>query len=376
MDGAISVGDGIFRIPVPITGNPLGNTLIYVLESPGGIVLIDAGWYDDNAWDGLTAGLAAIGHSVNDVEGVVLTHFHPDHSGLCGRVREASGAWIAMHEADHDLFAGMTADRDETWMAAQKENLAQAGAPHADVTAYELAVNEETRVSRDSAPDRTLADDERIALTGRDLRAIHTPGHTPGHVCFYLEDADVMFTGDHILQKTTPHVGSFVYPLEERDALAEFTDSLRRVQSMNVTRGLGAHGLPLDDVAGRAAFLIKHHEERLDHLYSAFGDDQITVWEVAARMKWYKPWAEISPLGKNMALSEAAAHLRHLVARDLIVQLPGGEPARFARRRGAAHRPADTSVAADDKPSSTGTGFRRPPDSGNARRGTDIVRSP
>ncbi len=68
-------------------------------------------------------------------------------------------------------------------------------------------------------------------------------------MCFYLEDADVMFTGDHVLQKTTPHVGNFVYPLEERDALAEFMDSLRRVQKMDITRGLGAHGVPITDVA-------------------------------------------------------------------------------------------------------------------------------
>ncbi|RYE39671.1 MAG: MBL fold metallo-hydrolase, partial [Hyphomicrobiales bacterium] len=67
-------------------------------------------------------------------------------------------------------------------------------------------------------------------------------------------------------------------------------------------------------------------------LYKAFGDDQITVWQVAERMKWYKPWADISPMGKGMALSEAAAHLRHLVARDLVAQVPDSEPAVFARR--------------------------------------------
>lgn len=331
MENALSVGDGIYQIQVPITDNPLGHTLVYALESPGGLVLVDAGWYDDNAWSGLTSGLAAIGHSVADIEGVVLTHYHPDHSGLCGRVRDASGAWIAMHEADHDLFAHMTADRDEAEMAAQRENMARAGAGPIDQDAWVAAASEEAPVGRDSAPDRVLVDNERIALAGRSLRAIYTPGHTPGHVCFYLEDADVMFTGDHVLQKTTPHVGNFVYPLEERDGLAEFIDSLRRVQAMNVTRGLGAHGLPIDDVAGRAAELIEHHEERLEHLHANFGDDPITVWQVAERMKWYKPWADLSPMGKHMALSEAAAHLRHLVARDLVAQVPSSEPARFAR---------------------------------------------
>ncbi|MEV5649509.1 MBL fold metallo-hydrolase [Nocardia sp. NPDC052254] len=332
MENALSVGDGIYQIQVPITDNPLGHTLVYALESPGGLVLVDAGWHDDNAWNGLTSGLAAIGHSVADVEGVVLTHFHPDHSGLCGRVRDASGAWIAMHEADHDQFAQMSADRDADWMNAERQNMARAGADQAEQDAFVTAMGEEVHVGRDSAPDRLLADDESIALTGRSLRVVHTPGHTPGHVCFHLADADVMFTGDHVLQKTTPHVGNFVYPLEERDALAQFLDSLRRVQSMNVTRGLGAHGLPIDDVAGRAAGLIDHHEERLEHLHDNFGDDQITVWQVAERMKWYKPWAELSPMGKHMALSEAAAHLRHLVARDLVAPVPGPEPARFARK--------------------------------------------
>jgi len=331
MSDASAIGDGIFQISVPMSHNPLGSTLVYAMESPGGLVLVDAGWDGDEGWEGLTAGLESVGHSVSEVEGVVLTHFHPDHTGLCGRVREASGAWIAMHEADHDLFAKMSSGRDQEWMDFQLSNLERAGAPHADREAFRQAADREPPVGPESTPDRILLDDELIALAGRNLRAVYTPGHTPGHVCFYLEDADVMFTGDHVLQKTTPHVGNFVYPLEERDALADFMDSLRRVQKMDVTRGLGAHGLPITDVAGRAGELIDHHEERLDHLYEAFADDEITVWQVAERMKWYRPWDKFHPMAKGMALSEAAAHLRHLVARGRVAEVPGTEPARFAR---------------------------------------------
>ncbi|MDJ0113812.1 MBL fold metallo-hydrolase, partial [Rhodococcus erythropolis] len=73
MNGAAAIGDGIFQIPVPITDNPLGHTLVYAMESPGGLILVDAGWGDDNGWQGLNAGLAEIGHSVTDIEGVVVT---------------------------------------------------------------------------------------------------------------------------------------------------------------------------------------------------------------------------------------------------------------------------------------------------------------
>ncbi|MFC7449716.1 MBL fold metallo-hydrolase [Rhodococcus daqingensis] len=329
---AAAIGDGIFQIPVPMSHNPLGATLVYAMESPGGLILVDAGWGDDEAWAGLNAGLESIGHSVAAVEGVVLTHFHPDHTGLCGRIRDASGAWIAMHESDHEMFGKMSSARDAEWLDYQTTNMVRAGAAPEDLEAFRRAAGSDAPVGPESAPDRVLADDEIVALTGRGLRVVFTPGHTPGHVCFYLDDADVMFTGDHVLQKTTPHVGNFVYPLEERDALAEFLDSLRRVQSMDITRGLGAHGIPIDDVAGRAGELIEHHEERLEHLLDAFGDDRITVWEVAQRMKWYRPWTDFHPMAKGMALSEAAAHLRHLVAREQVAQVPGTEPAVFARR--------------------------------------------
>ncbi|GAA3194001.1 hypothetical protein GCM10020255_094900 [Rhodococcus baikonurensis] len=137
--------------------------------------MVDAGWGDDNGWQGLNAGLAEIGHSVTDIEGVVVTHFHPDHTGLCGRVREASGAWIAMHEDDHYLFDQMSTARDDEWMAYQLENMERAGAPKADRDAFRLTAAGESPVGPESAPDRLLADDEIIALTGRGLRVVYTP---------------------------------------------------------------------------------------------------------------------------------------------------------------------------------------------------------
>ncbi|SED02236.1 MBL fold metallo-hydrolase [Rhodococcus koreensis] len=333
MNISAAIGDGIFRIAVPITGSPLGHTLVYVVESPRGVVLVDAGWDDDAAWDALSTGLDEIGHGVAEVEGVVLTHFHPDHVGLCGRVREASGAWIAMHDSDRVHFDDMVAVRDTEWADAQKRTLRLAGASAADLAHFERDVRRTPPARPHAAPDRTLVDDEVIALAGRGLRVVHTPGHTPGHVCFYLDGVDVMFTGDHVLQKTSPHVGTSTVPLAERDALAEFMGSLHRVGSMRITRGLGAHGAVIDDVAGRAGALVEHHEEQLDHLHAAFGDEPITLWQVANLMRWYKPWAELPWAGKNLALSEAAAHLRHLVARGLVAAEPGEGAALFRRVR-------------------------------------------
>ncbi|WP_200172014.1 MBL fold metallo-hydrolase [Tomitella cavernea] len=332
--GAVDLGDGVWQLAVPFP-NPLKATLVYAMESPGGLILVDAGWDGEQSWAGLTSAVEATGHAMADIEGVVLTHFHPDHTGLCGRVREASGAWIAMHDSDFHTFDLMTGSRDAAWLDEQTANLRAAGASEEDLAAFREGSEMTPPTTRASRPDRLLADDEKIPLAGRTLRTVWTPGHTPGHVCFALDSADMVFTGDHVLQKTTPHVGNFVFPLEERDALDEFMQSQRRIAAMGITRAFGAHGTPIADLAGRSAQLLAHHEERLDDLCRDLENGALTLWQIAARMQWYRPWNELPVMGKQMALSEAAAHLRYLVGDGRVVQLPASDPVRFAIAGGA-----------------------------------------
>ena len=95
-----AVRPGLWSIGVPFPDNPLGYTLVYLIESDRGPVLVDAGWDDDVSWAALVEGFRAAGTDVSECYGVLVTHVHPDHHGLSGRVREASDAWVAMHERD------------------------------------------------------------------------------------------------------------------------------------------------------------------------------------------------------------------------------------------------------------------------------------
>ncbi|CAM3638542.1 hypothetical protein TSOC111612_06800 [Tsukamurella ocularis] len=79
-------------------------------------------------------------------------------------------------------------------------------------------------------------------------------------------------------------------------------------------------------------------------MFVSFGDEQLTLWEVAARMHWHRAWHEIRWMGKGLALSEAAAHLRHLVARGPVVEQQGVGVALFRRARDA--RPDGALLAA------------------------------
>src|SRR4029453_7349819 len=95
---------GLTSVPVPLPHNSLRYVFVFVFDSDQGVHLGDAGWDTDEAYAALDAGLATAGYGMADVRGVMVTHIHPDHYGLAGRVREASGAWISLHPADARLI--------------------------------------------------------------------------------------------------------------------------------------------------------------------------------------------------------------------------------------------------------------------------------
>src|SRR5215475_10393555 len=95
---------GLTSVPVPLPNNSLRYVFVYVFESDQGVYLVDAGWNTDDAYAALEAGLKFAGYEMGDVQGVMVTHIHPDHYGLAGRIREASGAWISLHPADAELI--------------------------------------------------------------------------------------------------------------------------------------------------------------------------------------------------------------------------------------------------------------------------------
>ena len=98
------VRPGLWSIPVPIPNNPLRYVLVYAFELDDGVAIVDAGWNTDDAWSALNSGLAEAGGSITDVRSVLVTHIHPDHYGLAGRVRDESGAWIGLHPDDATML--------------------------------------------------------------------------------------------------------------------------------------------------------------------------------------------------------------------------------------------------------------------------------
>ncbi|WP_431047796.1 MBL fold metallo-hydrolase [Streptomyces sp. P1-3] len=343
-----SHGGGVWSIPVPIPDNPLGHTLVHLLDTDRGPVLIDTGWDDPAAWDALTTGLTACGTAVSDIHGVLLTHHHPDHHGLSGRVREASGAWLAMHAADAAVVRRTCAAAPGHWLDYLTDRLTAAGAPEdhlAPLRAARAAGHAGALPGLAAAlPDRHITPGALLDLPGRRLRAVWTPGHTPGHVCLHLEErhpagatgSGRLFSGDHLLPGISPHIGLYEDPDDganagEADPLGDYLDSLGRVGRLGPAEVLPAHQHPFTGAARRVGELLDHHAARLDGVRNLLATPH-TPWQLAERMRWNRPWADIPYGSRNIAVAEAEAHLRHLVKRGRAAAVPGTDPVAYQAR--------------------------------------------
>jgi glyoxylase-like metal-dependent hydrolase (beta-lactamase superfamily II) len=315
----------LWSIPVPIPHNPLRYMSAYVFASSGGLTLLDTGWNSEEAWDALIAGLAGIGAAIGDVSGVLVTHMHFDHIGLAGRVREASGAWIALHQADRDILArpdfrdaNTAAAREIQWLrslgATEEEAMAAVGTPESLKKFVDVAL-----------PDRLLADGDLADVPGWSLRAIHTPGHTPGHLCFADEESKLFFSGDHVLPRITPNISADRFG--SGDPLGDFLRSLQAIRPRQTSEVLPAHEWRFRGLAERVDQLTLHHENRLGALLAALREHPASLpWNLAGNLTWSRPWDQYSGRMQIFAVTETVAHLRHLEVRGLVTRTDDPAP--------------------------------------------------
>jgi glyoxylase-like metal-dependent hydrolase (beta-lactamase superfamily II) len=310
-----NVTAGVWSVPVPIIGNPLRYVLSYLIEHHAGFLLIDPGWNHPDSWQALTAGMAQCEIPLSAVTAVLVTHVHPDHHGQSGRVAEVTGAWIGMHPAE-DAFLerqqnrGLLRDGMELylrWCGAPDSHLRDlvASREHAGGTAPMVRA------------DRLIEHGQQIDVPGLRLRAVWTPGHTPGHLCFRDETHDLLLTGDHVLPRITPNISAYDMT---SNPLKDYLASLAKLDGIQPREVLPAHEYRFTDLDSRLDVLAKHHRERLaetEQILRAAGDRGLTAWQAASQVTWSRPWSELASFQRQAAIGEVLSHLRELQSRGL-----------------------------------------------------------
>ncbi|MFG1927351.1 MBL fold metallo-hydrolase [Cryptosporangium sp. NPDC048952] len=317
---------GVWSIPVPIPDNPLRYTLSYLLPGDSGVVVVDPGWNDEETWAALTSGLSTAGYALKDVLGVVATHVHPDHHGLSLRLREETGAWVAMHPAEAESMPQrMGATTSEIRRKGMAQILRMSGTSQEEIDGLLGSFN--PRFEPDlvmAEPDVLLEDGALVPLTGRRIRTVWTPGHTPGHICLADEETRTLLTGDHVLPRISPNIG--LGPSSNAKPLADFLASLEKVGAYDDHDALPAHEYRFRGLGARTAELIAHHEERCRELVAVVQSlGEPTMWSIAQGLTWSRSWEEIGRM-RFAALGETAAHVQHLVDRGELAWAPGDPP--------------------------------------------------
>ena len=308
------VRPGVWSVPTPFPNSPLRYVLAYLVETQRGPVLIDTGWPSTEAWDGLVAGVRETGHEISDVTAVLVTHFHADHFGLAHRVREASGAWIGMHEEDARAVGRFRSLAD--FAAADRVWQVRRGVPAGEIEGMLPTPLAEWRGHR-AAPDVMIEDGARPLGDDGPLRAIWTPGHTPGHLCFMEERYSLLLTGDHVLPRISPNISPS--PTSGDDMLGIFLRSLAELANVDADEVLPAHEYRFSGLAARVRQLHDHHRARLREVLAVIADaDGCSTAEAAARLTWSRPWDQAHGIVRRSAIGETYAHLVYLERRGLI----------------------------------------------------------
>lgn len=222
--------------PSPWTG--AGNNT-YLL--PGAeATLIDAGSGEARHLDDVAAALSAGAEEdrpAPPLARVLVTHAHPDHAAgaaaLASRWPGASFAKFPWPERD--------ARYSVTW-----------------------------------AP---VGDDELVPAGDVSLWAIHTPGHSPDHLCFFEPHSGVLFCGDLVVNGST-----VVVPASGGGSVAQYLASLRRVLELQPRRALAGHGLPIEEPAPLIRSYIAHRLMRERQIVDALRQGPRTVDDLVARM--------------------------------------------------------------------------------------------
>lgn len=300
----LPVRDDVWMLPLPIPHAQPKYTLCYVIaDARRGLHVIDPG-LDLPANRALVErALEALG-GIGRIATITATHLHADHVSLAGWLRERSGAPIGLHRRDADALR-RTVDPN-----IQRRLNAEWAVPRARWP--ELAqAHAEASTSRVIRADLGLADGDLLAVPGRSLRVLATPGHTAGHISIIDEDHGLAFLGDLVLPRINPGFG--LGDPDDGNPLRDLLSSLLRIAEFDDHEACPGHEHRFTGIRARSEQIIGHHLKRNSEVADVDAHrDGATIWEVAQALSWRTPFEQMSGGYLRSVLLQVSMHIGYL----------------------------------------------------------------
>jgi glyoxylase-like metal-dependent hydrolase (beta-lactamase superfamily II) len=222
------VADGVVQL-----GTELVNW--YLLEEDGRVTVVDCG--SPAYRRQLEPGLTSLGRTTADVAAVVLTHAHDDHLGFAETLRSELGVAVYVHRNDEQRARTRKSTKKNERSVLPYMRHGQAWKLIAHLAAGGLP--------KPLADVRTFEDGETLDVPGHP-RVVHTPGHTDGHACFWVESRRALFGGDLLCTRNplTGSRGPQLMPSAFNLSDATILDSLTKIEQLEAATLLFGHGEP------------------------------------------------------------------------------------------------------------------------------------
>lgn len=322
----VAVQAGIHRLAVP-TPFLVGRVNCYLIEDRP-LTLIDTGPNSGKSLDELEQALGALGHRIEDLERIVLTHQHMDHLGLLEILARRSGAEVAALHLLVDYLANFSASAaadDEFAMVVMRRH----GVP-ADLATALSSVGASFRAFGSSGQvTHPLHDRDELEFDGRTLQVLHRPGHSPSDTIFLDRERAMLIAGDHLLAhiSSNPLVSRPLAagaPAERPHALVDYIASMRATRELHVELLLPGHGDPVTDHVALIDERLRMHDRRSRKLLGMLAGGPLTAYELALQM-----WGNVAVTQAYLTISEVLGHMDLLIAAGSAVERDDGSVARF-----------------------------------------------
>jgi glyoxylase-like metal-dependent hydrolase (beta-lactamase superfamily II) len=315
---------GIHRLRIP-TPFAVGRVNCYLLEDQP-LTLVDTGPNSGKALDELERQLSALGHSLEDLELVVLTHQHIDHLGLVEIIAARSGAEVAAIDVVVPFVEnfGDDIELDDRFAA---DLMLRHGIPEDVVIALRSVSRSFRAWGAKAEVSRPLHDGELLRFRDRALEVQHRPGHSPSDTVFWDAEREILLCADHLIAhiSSNPLISRPLDGSAERPrALMTYIESLRRTRELPAKILLPGHGDPITDHRTLIDDRFDHHERRAEKIFSLISERPRTCYEIAQEL-----WGNVAVTQAFLTLSEVLGHVDLLEEEGRVQEVEDGEVVRF-----------------------------------------------
>ncbi len=316
---------GIHLFPLE-TPFPMGTINVYFSPQPIP-TLIDVPPNDESYGEQLKEHLAVLGYSLHDIERIIITHPHFDHSGMAGWFADEADTEIWAFESSADYLENFEREIEQDFQyyrSLWKEAGAPKNAEHYLDEFRDTATRYMAPIRRVS---RRLKEGDRIILSGLDCRVLHVPGHTPYCISLCDDVNRLIFTGDFLIKSISSNALVQRSLHGEYRSLKSYVSSLSRINGMGFTLALPGHGLPIVDVRPRICDLLSFINARKTAVLEILKERARTPYEIMSILFPGLPHMEML-----LGLSEVIGQLEFMEDEGMIKRINADTTLLFSPR--------------------------------------------